>query len=372
MKPIKEKIEQTYGRGLENFVIGETTIVKIDGENGKLWYRGYDIEELAKYSSYDEVSYLIIHGELPTASQYKKWVDQIRSWEEPPLESRIVLRSLPGDAHAFMLYRTMLTIAACHMPEGENTRIDAQWRRPSRIFAWSSSLAAATICHILGQDYEHVIRSDSFSANFLSQSLKRELTELEAKAFDVCMIVQAEHGCQASTLAALTVISTGADLGSAVIAGTGALSGKLHGGAMQQAIINLLDLNSVEEAKEWVSEKLEAGYRFPGFGHRIYKTHDPRAKIIETYAEKLLINKGEKLLWDKYVTVRDGIESKLGDKGIFVNIFGITGLVYHALGLPIGSFPIVFALATQSGWMAHCLEYLSEGKMFEPGAIYTG
>ena len=372
MKPIREKIEQTYGQGLENLIIGETSIAKIDGENGKLWYRGYDIEDLAEYSSYDEVSYLIIHGELPTPSQYEKWIEQIRSWEEPPLESRIVLRSLPGDAHAFMLYRTMLSIASCHIPEGENTRIDAQWRRPSRLFSWSSSLAAAAICHILSLQYEPANRADSYASNFLSRSLNRDLTELEAKAIDVCMIVQAEHGCQASTLAAITVISTGADLGSAVIAGTGALSGKLHGGAIQQSFINLLDLDTVEHAKEWVDKKIEEGYRFPGFGHRIYKTHDPRAKIIENYAERLLTEKGNKLLWDKYMAVRDRIESQLGKRGIFVNIFGVTGLVYHAIRLPIGSFPIVFALATQCGWMAHCLEYLSEGKMIEPGAIYIG
>jgi citrate synthase len=186
------------------------------------------------------------------------------------------------------------------------------------------------------------------------------------------MILQAEHGCQASTLAALTVISTGADLGSAVIAGTGALSGQLHGGAIQQSYINLLNLNTVDEAKKWVKDKIEENYKFPGFGHRIYKTHDPRVKIIEPYAEKLLKNKGDNLLWDKYVVVRDEMEDKLGKKGVYVNIFGVIGLVYHALGLPIGSFPIVFALSTQCGWMAHCLEYVSEGKMLEPGAIYIG
>ena len=372
MKPIKEKLTQTYNRGLENFIAGETSIAKVDGLNGRLWYRGYDIEDLAKYSNFDETSYLIIHGELPTASQYERWVKEIESWEDPPLEALMVLNSLPSDAHAFMLYRTMLTIASCQMPEGENTRLDAQWRRPTRLYAWSSSLASAAICHILGKEFNPPGKKGSFAANFLTRSLGREFSESEIRAFDACLMMQAEHGCQASTLAALVVISTSPDLGSAVLAGMGALSGQLHGGAIQRSFINLLELKSPEQAKKWVGEKMSEGYRFPGFGHRVYKTHDPRAKILETYAESLLKDKGKSNLWEVYVTVRDNIESALGGKRIFVNIFGVTGMIYHALGLPIGSFPIVFALATQTGWMAHCLEYLAEGKMIEPGAVYTG
>ena len=372
MRPIKEILEQTYDRGLENYIAGETKIAKVDGSTGKLWYRGYDIEDLAKYSTFDETSYLIIHGELPTTSQFEKWVREIESWEDPPLEAQMVLNSLPDDAHAFMLYRTMLTIAACQMPEGENTRLDAQWRRPNRLYAWSSSLASAAICRILGKEFNPPCHKGSFAANFLTRSLGREFSEAEIKAFDICLMMQAEHGCQASTLAALIVISTSADLGSAVLAGMGALSGQLHGGAIQRSFINLLQLESPEQALKWVDEKMNEGYRFPGFGHRIYKTHDPRARILETYAESLLKDTGKSNLWDLYVTVRDKIEAELGSKGIFVNIFGVTGMIYHALGLPIGSFPLVFALATQTGWMAHCLEYLADGKMIEPGAVYTG
>ncbi|MDP8208626.1 MAG: citrate/2-methylcitrate synthase [Candidatus Electryonea clarkiae] len=372
MRPIREMMEQTYDRGLENLIAGETGISKIDGDNGKLWYRGYTIEDLAEHGSFDEVSYLLIHGELPTASQYERWRKDMENWHEPPEEAMAVIKTLPDDTHALMLYRTMLSVAACHIPQGENTRLDAQWRRPAGILGWCSTLAAATICHILGKEFNPFNPGQSFSANFLTQALGREPTEYEIKAFDVCMIVQAEHGLQASALAALTVISTGADLGSAVLAGMGAVSGNLHGGAIKKAFLNLLELKSVDEAKAWVNVKLNEGYRFPGFGHPIYKTHDPRTKILEPYAKKLLENKGEELLWDIYQTVRDGIESKLGEKEIFITVYGVTGLIYHALEIPVGSFPIIFALANQTGWMAHCLEYLSEGKMIEPGAIYTG
>lgn len=372
MRPFKYLIEQTYSRGLENLVAGETSIGKIDGEEGKLLYRGYDIEELANYASFDEVAYLVIHGELPTASQYQGWMKELELWHTPPVEAITVLESLPTDAHIIMLYGTMASVAACHIPEGENTRLDAQWRRPARILSWSSTLAAAAISHTLGTKPGPYDPGQPFSANFLKRSLKKEFTEFEIKAFDVSLIVQAEHGFNAAALAALTVISTGADLGSAVLAGMGALSGKLHGGANQLAFQNLTKLQSVEEAREWVHAKLRERYRFPGFGHRIYKTHDPRAVILESYAKRLLEKKSDKLLWEVYRTVRDEVEAKLGEKGVFVNVSGVSGLIYHALGFSPDSFPIPLALAIQVGWMAHCLEYLSDGKMIEPGAIYTG
>ncbi len=372
MKPIKGRFSQTYSRGLRGLIAGDTDIIRIDGEKGKLRFRGYDVKELTQCSSFDEVSYLIIHGELPTASQLQGWLDKIEKWHEPPIESHLVLNSLPPDTHALMLYRTMLAVAACHVPEGENSRLDAQWRRPPIIYAWNSTIASATICYILGNELNPFNPGLSYSENFLKRSLGREFSEAEIKAFDVSMIVQADHGFQSAALAALTTISTGADLGSAVLAAMGAMSGKLQGGAIQQTFLNILDLKSVDEAKVWVQTKLDEGYRFPGFGHRIYSTHDPRAKILEPYTQKLLEDKGLGLLWNIYCTIRDGVEAELGGKGVFVNVYGVTGLIYHALGLPVGSFPIIFALSIQTGWMAHCLEYLSEGKMIEPGAIYTG
>jgi citrate synthase len=372
MRPIKEKTEQTYNRGLENLVVGETSIGKINGEKGELCYRGYDIEELAERSTFDEVAYLIIHGELPTASQYERWLQELADWRDPPKEAMTVLKWLPANTQALMLYRTMLSIAACHVPESENTRLDAQWRRPARILSWCSTLAAAAICHIRGKEPNSIHHGKLFSANFLIHSLGRELTEYELKVFDVSMIVQAEHGMHTAALAALTTISTGADLGSAVLAGMGALSGKLHGGANQLAFQNIIQHQSIEEARVWTNEKLSEGYRFPGFGHRIYKTHDPRVKILEPFVVKLFEDRGDSLLWDVYQTVRDEVESSLSEKKVYVNADGITGLIYHALGFPPESFRIPFLLAVQVGWMAHCLEYLSDGKMIEPGAIYTG
>ncbi|MBT3234107.1 MAG: hypothetical protein HN356_15010 [Calditrichaeota bacterium] len=372
MKPIKYLIEQTYSRGLENLVAGQTSIAMLDGERGNLLYRGYDIEELADLSTFDEVSYLLIHGELPTTSQFQGWVNELDTWNEPPVDAINVLDSLPTDTPPLMLYRTMASIAACNIPEGENVRMDAQWRRPARILGWSSTLAAAAICHVLGRRPNPFNPEQSFAVNFLTRSLGRKPTQFEAEAFDVSLIVQAEHGFNVAALAALTVISTGADLGSAVLAGLSALAGKLHGGTNQLAFQNIMQHESAKDARAWVKRKLKDGYRFPGFGHRIYQTHDPRARILEPLARKLVEDRGDGHIWEIYETIRDEVESNLGDKGIFINVGGVSGLIYHALGFPMSSYPIPMALAIQTGLMAHCLEYLSEGNMIEPGAIYTG
>ncbi len=361
---------QSYGRGLEGLNAGKTSIGKIDGKTGRLWYRGYSIEDLAEKSNFEEVSYLILHGKLPTDRQCCTWEQELHGWRTPPREALSVLQWLPSDAHPLAKYRTMLSVAACHMPEGENTRVDAQWRRPSRVLSWSTALAAAAIRHMNGRPPLSPNHDLGFSDNFLYQALGRKPDKLESKAFETSLIVQAEHGLHAAALSALVVISTGADLGSAVLAGMGALSGKLHGGANQTAFEMFQSLTDADEAKEWTEQKLGEKYRFPGFGHRIYKTDDPRAKILEPYAEQLLKKSGKENLWAVYETVKHEVETRLGKRGIYANVDAVTGLIYHPLGLPTESFPIPFALAIQTGWMAHCLEYIPDGKMIEPGAVY--
>jgi citrate synthase len=171
-------------------------------------------------------------------------------------------------------------------------------------------------------------------------------------------------------LAALTVVSTGADLGSAVLAGMGALSGARHGGANQTAFEMLAALDSQEQARHWAETELERGRRFPGFGHRIYKCPDPRVRALEPYARELLATRGQLRLWDTYLALRETIENRLAAKGVYANVDSITGLIYHPLGLPVSAFPIPFCLAIQTGWMAHCLEYLPDGKVISPGAVY--
>jgi citrate synthase len=316
------------------------------------------------------VSHLVLFGELPTGPRLEDWTDELVRWRHPPAAAIEALSRVPTNAHPLAQYRTMLSVAACHVPEPENTELDAQWRRPARILSWTAGLAAGAIRHLQG--LEPVAPRDDlgYAANFLYQTRGTVPSNEAAEAFEASLVVQAEHGLHAAAFAALTVISTGADLGSAVLAGMGALSGIRHGGANQTAFEMLAALDGPEDARTWALEALARGERFPGFGHRVYKCPDPRVRALEPYARRLLEDHGMDTVWQTYLALRDTIEERLSVKGVFANVDSITGLIYHPIGLPASSFPIPFCLAIQTGWMAHCLEYLPDGKVIAPGAVY--
>ena len=362
---------QSYQRGLEGLVAGETAIGQVDGQAGRLVYRGYAVEELAASCSFEQVSYLVLYGELPTAAELDDWCVELRRWRHPPESALGALRRVPASAHPLAKYRTMLTVAACEAQGVEQPGDDLRWTRPARILSWSSSLAAAAIRHLAGEAPVEPPEDLSHAESFLLQTLGRLPSSEEVRAFEVSLIVQAEHGLHAAALAALTVISTGADLGSAVLAGMGALSGARHGGANQLAFEALAPLADEEQARRWARDALARKQRFAGFGHRVYKCPDPRVGVLEPHAEALLRARGQEQRWRVYLAVKEEIEAALGPKGIYANVDGVTGLIYHPLGLPAPAFPIPFCLAIQTGWMAHCLEYEPAGTMLEPGAVYT-
>ena len=361
---------QTYGRGLDGLIAGDTRISEIDGVGGHLSYHGYPIEELVERASFEEVSYLILRGEMPTPEQLEAWDTELRRWRRPPEQAFAALARVPRRAHPLAQYRTMLTVAACHTPEPEDPTLGAQWRRPARILSWTSALAAAAIRHLEGSDPLEPSDDLGFAGNFLYQTLGRVPLSSEIRAFESNLIVQAEHGLHAAAFAALVVISTGADLGSAVLAGMGALSGARHGGANQLAFEMMDGLEDPEHARTWAREALDRSHRFPGFGHRVYRCPDPRVRALEGHAERILADHGMEHRWHIYLALREEVENRLGPKGIFANVDSITGLLYHPMGLPVSAFPIPFCLAIQTGWMAHCLEYLPDGPMIEPGAVY--
>lgn len=362
--------DQTYGRGLEGLVAGDTAICEIDGLRGRLLYRGYPIEYLVGRATFEEVTYLILFGEMPDPAQLEDWSAELLRWRHPPAAALDALHAVPKRAHPLAQFRTMMTVAACHIPEPENTELDAQWRRPARILSWTAALAATAIRNLDGNRSVEPREEFSYATNFLYQATGRVPSDAETSAFEASLVVQAEHGLHAAAFAALVVISTGADLGSAVLAGMGALSGARHGGANQLAFEMLEPFGSPDEARAWAREALGHGHRFPGFGHRVYKCPDPRVRALEPFAEALLEERGDHLLWQVYTALRDEVEGALGAKGIYANVDSITGLLYRPMGLPVSSFPIPFCLAIQTGWMAHCLEYLPGGKVISPGAVF--
>jgi citrate synthase len=371
MPPLPGITAQTYGRGLEGLIAGATRICLLDGKLGRFLIRGYAIEDLAARASFEEVSHLVLFGSLPRGVETIAWQKELARWRTPPAQAVDVLRLIPHDAHPLAIFRTMLTVAACEAPNVEAAEVDPRFGHTGRILSWSASLAASAVRHLRGQSPVALDATASYAVAFLAAALGRSPVPEEEKAFEASLIVQIEHELHAACLAALVVHSTGADLGSAVLAGTGALSGIRHGGANQLAFQTLERFDTPDDARGWAREAIARGHRFPGFGHRVYKCPDPRARILEPLTEALLRARGLERRWEVYCALRDEVERALGPRGIYANVDGVTGLLYDLLGLPVAAFTIPFVLAIQTGWMAHCMEYGSSGPMIEPGSVYV-
>lgn len=363
---------QRYGGGLEGLLAGETAISRIDGEGGRLWYRSLPLERLAAERSFEEVSHLLLHGTLPDEAALRRWSDELKCWRRPPRAALEALRRVPARSHPLAKYRTMLTVAGCLAPHADERSDDPDYSRPARILGWSATLAAAAIRHLSGEEPVDPPEEGSHAEGFLHRVLGRAPERVESRAFEVSLIAQAEHGIHAAALAALTVYSTGADLGSAVLAGMGALSGVRHGGANQLAFELMAPLQNAQQARARAREALARKERIPGFGHRVYRCPDPRVAVLLPHAATLLRATDQSFRLEVFEALQREVEAALGPRGIFANVDAVTGLVYHPLGLPPSAFPIPFCLAIQTGWMAHCAEYLPEGKMIEPGAVYVG
>ena len=371
---------QTYGRGFEGLVFGDTAICRIDGTGestgsnvGEVTFRGYRVADLAAHCTLEQVTWLVIHGELPTPDELARWHESLLRWREPPAGAINTIYSLPDETGPLAAFRTGMAVAASVAPDASRRDPAAQHERPARILSWSYALAAAAIrcCHFRQPPVEP--RDDlGVAANFLWQALGTASDDHQARAFEVSLIVQSEHDIHAAALAAVTVASAGGDLDGAVLAGLGALSGRLHGGANQTAFKLVQSFNGdADRARAWTREKIAARHRFPGFGHRVYKTHDPRGRVLAPHVRRLLERSGNSGMWNVFDAMREEIEFALGSKGIFANVDAFTGLLYHPLGLPPSSFTMPFCLAIQTGWMAHSLEYLG-GPPLNPTAVWIG
>jgi citrate synthase len=357
----------SYDRGLAGLVAGDTRIARIDGAAGRLSYRGYSIEDLAEHASFEETAFLVLRGELPNARASAAWAAELSAWRSPPPVSFDAMRSVRR-RDVLSLFRSAMSVAAAASPHRDRRPADAPHAQTARILSWSASLAAAAVRFAAEQSPVAPRPDLPYAAHFLWLLLGREPGPEATRAFEVSLIVQAEHGLHAAALAALTVASAGAGLDRAVITGIGALTGALHGGANQPAFDMVVAREGPDEARHWVRERVAEKFRFPGYGHRVYKTHDPRARALLPHAKRLLDAAGRSSVWETFDAMREEIESALGPKGLYANIDAVTGLVYEPIGIPLSAFTLPFCLAIQTGWMAHCLEYTPDGPPIRPVA----
>ncbi len=364
-------------KGLEGVPVAESELSAIDGEAGRLVYRGYGVGELAREASYEEVLYLLWYGELPSEGELADF--ETRLAEERTVSPAVydTLRSLADeDERPMAALRTAVSMLSASDDEDPSPGdTDALLRQGRRITAKIPTVLATYDRIRRGEEPVEPDPELGSAANFLYTLTGERPDDVSAETFDQALVLHADHGLNASTFTAMVIASTLADSYSAVTGGVAALSGSLHGGANQDVMEVLLDIRDAEQGPvEYVSERLAGDWRVPGWGHRVYDVKDPRAEILESRLEKLAAVSGD----DTFERYTDEIETYLvEEKGLLEhniapNVDFYSGSVYHHLGIPVDMYTPIFAMSRTGGWVGHVVEYVADNRLIRPRAEYVG
>lgn len=361
-----------YKPGLEGIPAKQSSISFVDGKQGILEYRGIRIEDLAAHSHFLETAYLLIWGELPSEAELEEFEHDIRYHRRLKYSIRDMMKCFPESGHP------MDALQACAAALGlfysRRALDDPAYIRAAvvRLIAKIPTMVAAFQLMRKGNDPVQPRDDLDYTANFLYMLNEREPDPLAAKVFDVCLMLHAEHTINASTFSAMVTASTLTDPYAVVASAVGTLAGPLHGGANEEVIFMLEEIDTVENVAPYLDKCLESKSKIMGFGHRVYKVKDPRATILQQLAEQLFNKFGRDQYYDVALEMERLVEEKLGHKGIYPNVDFYSGLVYRKLGIPSDLFTPVFAIARVAGWLAHWREQLLENRIFRPSQIYTG
>jgi citrate synthase len=360
-----------------------SSITLVDGDAGILRYCGYPIEQLAEQSNYLEVAYLLIHGELPTTEQYETWVHDVT--HHTFIHENMRKRFMEGfhyDAHPMgMLVSAVAALSTFYLDAKEIFDPDVRMKQIVRLIAKMPTLAACTHRFSMGMPFVYPDNSLSFSANFLSMMFKIAEPRFDAnpalaRALDILFILHADHEQNCSTTAMRVVGSSHADPYSATAAAAAALYGPLHGGANEAVIRMLTAIGDVKEVPAFIDRVKKGEGRLMGFGHRVYKNYDPRARIIKEIADQVFAVSGRNPLLDIALALEEIALSDdyFVERRLYPNVDFYSGLIYQAMGFPIDMFPVLFAIPRTSGWLAHWQELLGddEQKISRPRQLYVG
>jgi citrate synthase len=372
----------TYDPAFTNTASCRSAITYIDGDAGILEYRGYPIEQLAERSTYLEVAYLLVHGELPTQQQLDDWTDEITIHTFVHENVKGFMQGFRHDAHPMgMLLGSVGALSTFYPDANQIKDPDNRHLQTIRLIAKMPTLAAFAFRHTMGQPYVYPDNDLRYPGNFLNMMYK--MTELKyepdprlERALDILFILHADHEQNASTSAVRSVGSTQVDPYSAVAAGVAALYGPLHGGANEAVLRMLRRIETPDNIPGFIKGVKDGNERLMGFGHRVYKNYDPRARIIKTAAEEVFDVTGKNpLLHIAMELERIALEDDyFVSRKLYPNVDFYSGLIYEALGLPVSMFPVMFAIGRTSGWIAQWLELVQdkEQRIARPRQIYTG
>lgn len=365
-------------KGLEGVLVAASELSHVDGDAGRLIYRGYSIEDLSNKAAYEEVVYLLWHGDLPTQRELDEFTDRMTAERDVHDDVFEVIRVLAeADEHPMAALRTATSMLSAFEPldSADPEDLDAALEKGRRVTAKIPTVLAAYDRVRNGHDPVDPRDDLGHAANFLYMLNGDEPRDVATKAFDKALTLHVDHGLNASTFAALVIASTFADMYNAVIGGIGALSGSLHGGANQDVMEVLYEIDESEmDPLEWIETAIDNDRRIPGWGHRVYNVKDPRSKILQAQLEELSEVTGETKWLEYATTIERYLTDQVGlpERGIAPNVDFYSGSVYQQLGIPIDLYTPIFAMSRVGGWVGHVLEYQADNRLIRPRARYTG
>ena len=362
-------------KGLEGVVAAQTRISEVMGEEGRLIYSGYEIDDLARNATFEEVCHLLWFGDLPNRSQLEALRSQLI--EGAIVDERIlnsILRAAPKNAHPMATLRTAVSALSFTDPDAEDMSPESNQRKAIRLTGQVITLTAAI--DRMRREHEPIApRADlTLAGNLLYMLNGEEPDAISERIIDAALTLHAEHGLNASTFAARVTAATLADMHSAMTSAIGALKGPLHGGANERVMHMLLDIDRPENAERWVMDALGRGDKIMGFGHRVYRALDPRAPILRELAAQLSSRGGDTRWLDISEQIQQTMAREMEARGkkIYPNVDFFSASVYYTLGIQTDLFTNVFACARMSGWTAHVIEQLADNRLIRPKAEYIG
>ena len=356
-------------RGLEGVVAAETALCDLDGKNGRLAYRGYDIEDLARRASFEEVCHLLWYGELPTAAQLDKTTLGLIAARDVPAELVQAFGLMPKDTDPMRVLQSVVAMLGMRDPDATDNSREANFRKAMRL---TSQIASAICVHHRVRSGLEPIRPApdlSLAANFLYMLTGKRPSGVVAKAFDASLTLYAEHELNASTFTTRVIVSTQSDMHSAVAGGVGALKGPLHGGAGEAVMRTLMEIGEVANVDAFVAKALGERRRLMGMGHRVYKAGDPRAAILKGMAEDACRQSGQFKWYEMAVNLHARVNEA---KKLIPNVDFYSAPLFYSLGIPVDLFTPVIAAGRIAGWTANIIEQHEDNRLIRPRGDYIG
>ena len=364
----------SFSKGLEGVIAASSDICRIDGNEGKLYYRGYSIDDLARHSDYEEVTYLLLYEHLPTKAELADFRLKMRSSRALSPEVREMIRNFPPDGKPMELMQAVVSYLSGYVQHKIRHSAFCDCRITLHQVVQLASVVATYQRFKEGKEYVEPDLGLSHGGNFLYMIRGTKPSADEARIMDVCFLIHAEHGFNASTFTARVVASTIATCYSSISAAIGALSGPLHGGANEAVLDMIGEIGTVDNVQAWFDKAVKEKKKIMGYGHRVYKTKDPRSIIMEEFLRELSEKKGDFSDYNILMKLEEAASEVLGSREnpVYPNVDFFSGSVFKLLGIPPYLFTPLFAIGRVAGWLAHILEQRKDNRLYRPKSLYHG